>query len=207
MQGVWALSGGIASGKSTVAAHIEARGGIVIDADHIAREVVEPGTDGLREIVETFGDNILTAQGELNREALGARIFEDDEARNTLNQILHPKILLRSIERIQEAHATNRRPIFYDAALLVENQSYKNFQGLIIVAADPDIQRERLMQRNNLTAHEAQQRIDAQLPIEEKVRVADYVLWNNSTVEELKEQVDKLLETLRNIENNKEASP
>src|SRR5690625_4713061 len=111
MQGVWALSGGIASGKSTVAAHIEARGGIVIDADHIAREVVEPGTDGLREIVETFGDNILTAQGELNREALGARIFEDDEARNTLNQILHPKILLRSIERIQEAHATNRRPI------------------------------------------------------------------------------------------------
>jgi len=207
MQGVWALSGGIASGKSTVAAHIEARGGIVIDADHIAREVVEPGTDGLREIVETFGDNILTAQGELNREALGARIFEDDEARNTLNQILHPKILLRSIERIQEAHATNRRPIFYDAALLVENQSYKNFQGLIIVAADPDIQRERLMQRNNLTAHEAQQRIDAQLPIEEKVRVADYVLWNNSTVENLKEQVDKLLETLRNIENNKEASP
>lgn len=207
MQGVWALSGGIASGKSTVAAHIEARGGIVIDADHIAREVVEPGTDGLREIVETFGDNILTPQGELNREALGARIFEDDEARNTLNQILHPKILLRSIERIQEAHATNRRPIFYDAALLVENQSYKNFQGLIIVAADPDIQRERLMQRNNLTAHEAQQRIDAQLPIEEKVRVADYVLWNNSTVEELKEQVDKLLETLRNIENNKEASP
>src|SRR5690625_3250552 len=77
MQGVWALSGGIASGKSTVAAHIEARGGIVIDADHIAREVVEPGTDGLREIVETFGDNILTAQGELNREALGARIFEE----------------------------------------------------------------------------------------------------------------------------------
>lgn len=207
MQGVWALSGGIASGKSTVASMIEARGGIVIDADHIAREVVEPGTAGLREIVEAFGDKILTSKGELNREILGEYVFNNPDARNTLNQILHPKILIRSLERMQEAYATQKRPIFYDAALLVESGSYTNFEGLIIVATDPEIQRERLMQRNQLTQEEAQKRIDAQLPIEEKVRVADYVLWNNSSVEHLEEQVDKLLIKLSELEIIEEETP
>lgn len=206
MQGVWALSGGIASGKSTVASMIEARGGIVIDADHIAREVVEPGTAGLQEIIEAFGDKLLTSKGELNRELLGEYVFNDPDARNTLNQILHPKILIRSLERMQEAYATKKRPIFYDAALLVESGSYTNFEGLIIVATDPDIQRERLMQRNQLTQEEAQKRIDAQLPIEEKVRVADYVLWNNSSVENLEEQVDKLLTKLTESESKEEGT-
>lgn len=177
---------------------IEARGGLVIDADDIAREVVEPGTDGLKEIVDHFGPDILRPDGTLHREALGARIFNDDAARTTLNGILHPKILLRSMQYMQEALATDRRPIFYDAALLVESGSYTNFQGLVIVAADPQTQKQRLMQRNQLSEHEAQQRLDAQLPIEEKVRVADYVLWNDSTLEDLEQQVDKLMKELNN---------
>lgn len=197
MDGVWALSGGIASGKSTVASMIEARGGIVIDADDIAREVVEPGTLGLQEVVEHFGTEVLHPDGRLNREALGARVFGDESARTTLNGILHPKIFVRSMERMQEANAGERRPIFYDAALLVESGSYKNFQGLVIVAADANIQRERLMRRNNLSHDEAQQRIDAQLPIEDKIRVADHVLWNNTTTEELQKQVDNLLKELK----------
>lgn len=201
MNGIWALSGGIASGKSTVASMIEARGGLVIDADDIAREVVEPGTDGLKEIVDHFGSDILHPDGTLHREALGARVFNDEKARTTLNGILHPKIFLRSMQYMQDALAGDRHPIFYDAALLVESGSYANFQGLVIVAADPDVQKQRLMQRNQLSEHEAQQRLDAQLPIEEKVRVADHVLWNNSTLENLEEQVDKLLKTLNNLDD------
>lgn len=204
MDGVWALSGGIASGKSTVASMIEARGGIVIDADDIAREVVEVGTPGLQEVVEHFGDDVLHPDGQLNREALGARIFGDETARTTLNRILHPKIFVRSMERMQEASEGDRRPIFYDAALLVESESYKNFHGLVIVAADPEIQRQRLMQRNDLSEDEAQQRIDAQLPIEEKVRVADHVIWNNTTLESLEKQVDNLLKTLETQTETKE---
>lgn len=196
MDGVWALSGGIASGKSTVAEMIEARGGVVIDADVIAREVVAVGTLGLQEVVEHFGEDVLADNGELNREALGARVFGDDAARAKLNSILHPKILVRSMQRMQEAYADSPRPIFYDAALLVESGSYTNFEGLVIVATDPDIQRARLMQRNNLTRDEAQQRIDSQLPMEEKVRVADHVIWNNSTLDALEAQVDTLIATL-----------
>lgn len=197
MADIWGLSGGIASGKSTVASMIEARGGIVIDADDIAREVVEPGTPGLQEVVEYFGKDILHPDGQLNREALGERIFGDEGARTKLNSILHPKILVQSMKHMEAARAGKRRPIFYDAALLVEGGSYKNFHGLVIVAADADTQKERLMRRNNLSADEAQQRIDAQLPIEEKIRVADHVIWNNTTLEELEAQVDNLLDTLK----------
>lgn len=207
MNGIWALSGGIASGKSTVAKMIEARGGRVIDADDIAREVVEPGTEGLQEIVEHFGETILHPDGTLHREALGARVFEDEKARQQLNAILHPKILVRSLEHMQKALADKPRPIFYDAALLVESGSYTNFEGLIIVAAKPDIQRQRVMQRNNLSAEEAQQRIDAQWPMEKKVAVADHVIWNNGSLEELEESVDKLLKNLQESESSKEESP
>lgn len=207
MNGIWALSGGIASGKSTVAKMIEARGGHVIDADIIAREVVEPGTEGLQEIVEHFGDAILHPDGTLDREALGQRVFGDDTARETLNGILHPKIFMRSLQHMQDALATDRRPIFYDAALLVESGSYTNFEGLVIVAADPEVQRQRIMQRNQLSQDAAQQRIDAQWPIEKKIAVADHVLWNNGSLEELEQSVEKLLKTLEDSIDSNEETP
>ncbi len=197
MDEIWALSGGIACGKSTVAALLRARGAQVIDADDIAREVVEPGTDGLNEIVARFGDAVLLSDGRLDRTALGDRVFGDDKARQALNAMLHPKIFMRSIEHMQAALAKPERPIFYDAALLVENGSYQNFKGLVIVASSMDIQRERLMQRNDLSYEQAQQRMDAQLPIEDKVAVADHVIWNNDDLAALEQRVDALIATLR----------
>lgn len=197
MDEIWALSGGIACGKSTVAALLRARGAQVIDADDIAREVVEPGTDGLNEIIARFGDAVLLSDGRLDRTALGDRVFGDDKARQALNAMLHPKIFMRSIEHMQAALAKPERPIFYDAALLVENGSYQNFKGLVIVASSMDIQRERLMQRNDLSYEQAQQRMDAQLPIEDKVAVADHVIWNNDDLAALEQRVDALIATLR----------
>lgn len=193
MNGVWALSGGIASGKSTVAAMLEARGAKVIDADQVAREVVEPGSEGLREIVAHFGDGVLHPDGQLNREALGQRVFGDEGERQTLNGILHPKIFMRSLEHMQAALAADPRPIFYDAALLVESGAYQNFDGLVIVAAALDNQMSRLMSRNGLSEKEAQERIASQLPMEKKVDVADHVIWNDHDLSHLESQVDTLL--------------
>lgn len=193
MQGIWALSGGIASGKSTVAAMLEARGARVIDADEIAREVVEPGTEGLAEIVAAFGADILLPDGTLNRDALGQRVFADAEQRGKLNAILHPKIFMRSLERMQEALQADARPVFYDAALLVENGAYEHFDGLVIIAADVETQIERLHKRNQLSRSESLERIESQLPIEKKVEVADYVIWNTGSLDELEARVDEVL--------------
>lgn len=193
MQGVWALTGGIASGKSTVAALLEARGAVVIDADQVAREVVEPGSAGLAQLREAFGDEVLHADGTLNRDALGARIFGDDALRMQLNGILHPLIFMRSLQRMQEALEGPRRPVFYDAALLVENGAWQAFDGLLVVAAHADLQRERLMARNQLSEQDARQRIDAQYPLEKKVEVADFVIYNESDLEHLEQEVDRAL--------------
>lgn len=207
MHGVWGLSGGIASGKSTVANMLMERGGVVIDADQVAREVVEPGTDGLAEIVEQFGEDILLPDGHLNREALGQRVFRNDADRLKLNAILHPKIFLRSLERMQEALNQPARPIFYDAALLVENGAYKNFEGLVIIAAPTEVQLERLMARNQLSEIEAYERLNAQWPMEKKVEVADYVIWNDRDLEHLEAQVEDLIEAIRHVEAAKISTP
>lgn len=193
MKGIWALSGGIASGKSTVGAMLEARGARVIDADQIAREVVEPGTEGLAEIVAAFGDDILLPNGTLNRDALGQRIFPDPDERAKLNGILHPRIFMRSLERMQEALQEDARPVFYDAALLVENGAYEHFEGLVIVAADIDTQVARLRERNQLNRKESLERIESQLPMEKKVEVADYVIWNTGNLDDLEARVDEVL--------------
>lgn len=197
MQGVWALSGGIASGKSTVASLLEQRGAVVIDADQIARDVVAVGTDGLAAVVEAFGPGILHPSGELHREALGAIVFEDAEARQRLNGILHPRIFQESFRRMQDALAGAARPIFYDAALLVENGAYHAFDGLLIVAAHRPTQLQRLMARNQLSEAEANARIDSQAPMQQKVDAADFVIWNDGVVEDLVPQVDDLLRAIR----------
>lgn len=205
MQGVWALTGGIASGKTTVASLLEARGAVVIDADQIAREVVEPGSDGLQAIRAHFGDHVLHADGTLNREALGTLIFNDGEARAALNGILHPRIFMRSLERMSEALRGARRPVFYDAALIVENGAWESFDGLVVVAAHADLQHQRLMARNDLNADEASQRIDAQYPLAKKIEVADYVIDNDHDLDHLSREVDRVLHAIR--ERAAHASP
>ena len=192
------MTGGIASGKSTVAKRMRMLGAVVIDADQIARDVVQPGQPALVQIAEQFGKHLLLDDGSLNRSALGALVFQDEHQRATLESILHPRIASASMMQIVRAQAESAEPIVYDAALLVENGRHRDFAALIVVACSPETQRERLMLRDGLSHREAQQRLDSQLPLEDKVALADYVIDNNGTLAELYERVDALVSTLRN---------
>jgi len=185
------LTGGIASGKSSVARELIALGIPVIDADQLAREVVEPGTEGLQEIVRTFGTAMLRADGTLDREKLGAHVFNDAEARKRLVAITHPRIGQLSAERIAAALQTDAPYVVYEAPLLVETGAYRGMSALIVVATAPEVQRARLMARENLDEAAARARIAAQAPLEAKLAVADYVLHNDAGLAELKAQVQQ----------------
>lgn len=179
------LTGGIASGKSTVARILVQQGVAVVDADALAREVVAPGTDGLQEIVQAFGSDVLDADGSLDRKRLGALVFEDSDRRALLNAITHPRIGALSAARISDAQATGSPYVVYEAALLVEGGLYKAMSALIVVAADAAVQTARVGQRDGLTATETSARIAAQLPLADKVAVADYVIENNGSLADL----------------------
>jgi dephospho-CoA kinase len=190
------MTGGIASGKSTVAKRMRERGAVVIDADQIAREVVAPGTPGQEHVVSAFGDRVLRSDGTLDRAALGAIVFADPERRAHLESILHPQIASASMAEIVRAQSGTAEPIVYDAALLVENGRHRDFAGLIVVACSPATQLARLMDRDGLSQQDAQQRIDSQLPLADKVAMADFVLHNDGTLDELYAQIDALLPAL-----------
>lgn len=196
MKRVFGLTGGIACGKSTVAEMLRERGATVVDADAVARDVVAPGTPGLQRLVERFGPPYATSAG-VDREALGALVFADSEARGALNAILHPLIAAESAVRIAEALAGPGDPVFYDAALLVETGQHRNFAALVVVACPPQTQLAYLMARDGIDEAAARARIDAQLPVADKVAVADHVVWNDGTLEQLAGRVDSLLEQLR----------
>lgn len=197
MKKVYGLTGGIACGKSTVAAMLTERGARVIDADQLARDVVAPGSDGLDDVVSRFGSSVLLDDGSLDRAALGAIVFEDATARADLESILHPRIAMASMSAIAAAQDEPGDPIFYDAALLVEKGTWRNFAGLVVVACTPDTQVDRLARRDGLDAEAARARLDAQLPIADKVAVADHVIDNDGPLEGLAPQVDALLAELR----------
>jgi dephospho-CoA kinase len=183
------LTGGIASGKSVVGRELAARGGIVIDADHIAREVVEPGTSGLAEIVRVFGRDVLKEDGNLDREKLAARVFHDADARKTLNGILHPRIGQRSAELIAAAMHSDAPYIIYEAPLLVETGAHRGMAALIVVAASPAVQLARMQARDGMSEDAARARLAAQLPLEQKLAVADYVIHNDNDRAELSRQI------------------
>jgi dephospho-CoA kinase len=164
----------------------------VIDADDIARHVVQPGRPALDDIEEAFGEDVIAADGTLDRQALGDRIFEDPEARERLNAITHPRIAREMRRRTEEAGERGEPWVVYDAALLVENGLEDAFDCLIVVTAKPETQIERLKQRDGMTRQEAQSRLDAQMPLEEKVEVADYLIDNDGALEETRSQVDRL---------------
>lgn len=183
------LTGGIASGKSTVTSMFRELGVVVIDADAIAREVVEPGEPALDEIREAFGDGVIATDGSLDRAALGKIIFADDDARKQLGHITHPRIGQRMMQRAMEAGLLGHAWVIYDAALLVENNLYKMFDSLIVVAVSEETQLARLMERDESAREDAMARIDAQLPLADKVAVADHVIDNNGTREQTRTQV------------------
>jgi dephospho-CoA kinase len=187
------LTGGIASGKSTVARMLAERGAAVIDADQLARKVVEPGQPALAELVARFGAAILTADGQLDRKRLAAIAFADEGARADLNRITHPRIAAASAQAIAAWADAGANVVFYEAALLVENRTYTGLAGLIVVAAPEDTQVSRMMVRDGLTADEARARIAAQLPLEQKVAVATWVIENTGDLDTLGRDVDRLV--------------
>jgi dephospho-CoA kinase len=179
---LFGLTGGIASGKSTVAARLRAFGVAVIDADEVAREVVASGTEGLRAIVAEFGDGVLDAVGTLDRKALGRVVFADDAKRKRLNAITHPLIGKRTLERAAELERAGESLACYEAALLVENGAADAFRPLVVVSCPEEVQIARILVRG-ATRQEALDRIRAQKPVAEKVAVADFVIDTDGPVE------------------------
>jgi dephospho-CoA kinase len=179
------LTGGIASGKSTVARTLIAQGVGLVDADQLAREVVAPGSEGLAEIVTSFGHEVLAPDGSLDREKMAARVFGDDEARARLNTITHPRIGQLSAQRLAELHGSDCVYVVYDAPLLVEVGAHRGMDALIVVASDVETQVARVMRRDGSSEADARKRIAAQFPLERKVEVADYVIDNSGTLQDL----------------------
>jgi dephospho-CoA kinase len=182
------LTGGIASGKSTVARQLVELAVVVVDADALAREVVAKDSEGLAEIVSVFGPELLTADGNLNREHMALLVFNDPAARKQLNRITHPRIALLSAERIAQAQLSAAPYVVYEAALLVETGAYKGMAALIVVAAPAQLQLERIKARDGLEDEAARARLAAQLPLEKKLEAADYVIHNDADQAALLEQ-------------------
>ena len=184
------LTGGIGSGKSEVSKRLAELGAVVIDADKIAREVVEPGTAGLRDVVATFGSDVLLPDGTLDREGLGRIVFGDPDKLASLNAIVHPLVG----ERIATIMADVERDhpdavVVYDVPLLVENNLQDRYDVVVVVAASTDTQLQRLTANRGMRPEDAQARIAAQAPLEAKLAVADYVIDNDGELAALDEQV------------------
>jgi dephospho-CoA kinase len=188
------LTGGIASGKSTVADELAARGAVIIDADLLAREVVEPGTDGLREIEARFGSGLIR-DGVLDRAALGRLVFADAEARRDLEAIIHPAVRARAAELT--ALAAPDAVVVQVIPLLVETGQQTAFDLVVVVDVEPEIQLIRLQQRNGLSPAEAEARVAAQASRTDRLGAADVVIDNSGSRVDLAPQLDRLWSRLR----------
>ncbi len=187
------LTGGIASGKSTVARMLRERGAAVVDADLLARQVVEPGQPALADLVARFGAQILTPDGHLDRKRLGAIAFTDPQARADLGRITHPRIAAASAAAIATWADAGASVVFYEAALLVENRAHLGLAGLVVVSVTPEVQHARLVARDNLHPDEATQRIVSQAPLADKLAVATWVIENHGEVVALTTEVDRVV--------------
>jgi dephospho-CoA kinase len=191
-----ALTGGIATGKSYVRSRFQAYGVPTIDSDVLAREAVARGTPGLAAVVSRFGRDVLDAGGALDRQKLGKIVFADPEARKALEAIVHPEVR-GATERWFASLDPTRHPFaIADIPLLYEVGRDHDFDTVIVAASTPEVQLRRVMQRDGLSEAEARQRIAAQLPIDEKVRRADYVIRTDGTFDETDRQVRALVDTL-----------
>ncbi len=190
------LTGGIGSGKSTVSRMLQERGGVVFDADVLAREAVEPGTPGHDAVVERFGAAVLGPGGAVDREALASIVFADRAARRDLEAIVHPEVR-RLFAQGCEVYRDTDRVVVLSAPLLVETGMHTAFQVLVLVSSPVDTQVERLLRDRGMSEPEARARISAQAPLEDKEAVADVIVDNDGPLDELERQVDRLWEELR----------
>lgn len=192
------LTGGIASGKSTVTKTFQSLGIPMVDADLVARQVVEPGTPGLKEVIDAFGEEYLNEDGTLNRTKLGALIFANKMQRWRIDMIMMPLINTESAKQIESLHDQNQEIVGYDAALICEMGNADKYRPLIVVQCRQDTQVARLMARNSLTHEEAMSRIEAQMPVSSKVAMADFVINTDGTIEESVEQAKAVLQSIKN---------
>jgi dephospho-CoA kinase len=191
------LTGTIGSGKSLAASLFRELGAFVIDADQIARDLVVPGKPAWQKIVDAFGDEILSPDRSLNRPALAAIVFNNEQKKKVLEDILHPEVFaeeMRVYEAIQEQEPG--RVVIVDSPLVIESGNYKNMDRVVVVVADPELQIERVMKRNGLSRRDIQLRMDRQLSHDEKLKYADHRLDNDSDLEGLKQNVQALWELL-----------
>ena len=188
------LTGGIASGKSTVTALLKEKGAVIIDADKIAREIMSKGEPAWFEVLNYFGDEILNdGRSDIDRKKLAHIVFSDKAKLEVLNNITHPKIIEEIKRQVEEYKKAGKKIIVIDAALLIETGLDKIADEVWVVAANEDIQLQRLMAREkDITKDEALKRIKSQMPLAEKLKFADRVIDNNSSIEETKNQVDKI---------------
>jgi dephospho-CoA kinase len=189
------LTGGVASGKSSVSRILRELGAVVIDADELAREVVEPGTPGLAAVVAAFGPELLTADGDLDRPAMGRLVFGDTAARRRLEAIVHPLVFER-IVALEEA-APADAVVVHDIPLLAESGRADTFDAVVVVDAHEDLQVERMLRDRGWSEEDARSRIAAQASRQDRRALATYVIENTGTLEDLHDRVTEVFEDLR----------
>lgn len=187
------LTGSIASGKSTVAKMIESYGLPIVDADVVARQVVEPGTPTLKKIEEAFGPEVIAHDGSMDRAKVGSIIFHNEEMRKTLNGIIHPAIREEMLRQRDEFISFGEKNIFMDIPLLFESKLEHFVEKIIVVSVKKEMQLQRLMERNGFSEEEANARIATQIPVKEKEQLADAVIHNNGTLEDTAIQLQNIL--------------
>lgn len=193
-----ALTGGIASGKSTIAARLAEHGAVIVDADRIVRDVQQPGSPVLDAIASAFGEDVIAADGSLDRAALGARVFGDDAALQRLNAIVHPAVRAESQRRFDAALAADPTAVIvYDVPLLVEARVDDPWDLIVVADAPAELRLQRLVQLRGMTEEDARRRIGAQVSDDARRAIADVVIDTAGTAERTLEQVDALWRTLR----------
>ncbi|MGD6816820.1 dephospho-CoA kinase [Metabacillus sp. 113a] len=193
MNMVIGLTGGIASGKSTISAYLKKLGYPIVDADIIAKEAVGPGMPAYKGILEVFGETVLHADGAINREKLGSLIFRDREKRGQLNAIVHPEVRKEMLRQRDQFLEEGHKAVILDIPLLFESKLAHYADKSLLVYVSPEVQLERLMNRNGYSQAEARQRINSQMPLEEKRALADETIDNNGRMENSFYQLDEIL--------------
>jgi len=202
------LTGGVASGKTAVSQILREEGAYLIDADQIARELVQPHTATWNELIRVFGKGILQEDGSIHRKRLAAKVFSDSEQRNLLNQILHPRIKVEMDRRVKEIGQKDPNAIVViDAALLIELRNHREMDKVIVVTSTEKQQIERLKKRDGVDQEEAQKILSSQMPLEEKLKVADLVIRNEGSFEETKKRVKKVFQELKRVAFQRRGQP
>jgi dephospho-CoA kinase len=202
------LTGGVASGKTAVSQILREEGAYLIDADQIARELVQPHTATWNELIRVFGKGILQEDGSIHRKRLAAKVFSDSEQRNLLNQILHPRIKVEMDRRVKEIGQKDPNAIVViDAALLIELRNHREMDKVIVVTSTEKQQIERVKKRDGVEQEEAQKILSSQMPLEEKLKVADLVIRNEGSFEETKKRVKKVFQELKRVAFQRRGQP